>query len=95
VLAAAERGVAVPLVKLEQAKRPSDAVLKRLEQLKSWRKKIAQELKVESDIILPKMYLGVFAENPPKTMGDLESAMAQSPARFKTYGTQILGLFGG
>jgi ribonuclease D len=95
MLAAAKRGRAAPLVKPDQPKRPSEAVLKRLEKLKTWRKKVAQELKVESDIVLPKMYLGALAENPPKTMGDLESAMAASPWRFKTYGTQILSLFGG
>jgi ribonuclease D len=95
ILAAVKRGAASPLVKLDQPKRPSDAVLKRLEKLKVWRKKAAQELKVESDIVLPKIYLSAFAENPPKTMHELEYAMADSPWRCKTYGTQILGLFGG
>lgn len=95
MLAAAKRGAAAPLVKLDQPKRPGDAVLRRLEKLKSWRKKIAQELQVESDIILPKVYLGQFAENPPTTLHELEAAMTDSPWRFNTYGTQILGLFGG
>lgn len=95
MLAAAKRGAAAPLVKLDQPKRPSDAVLKRLEKLKGWRKKVAQESKVESDIILPKAYLGAFAENPPKTLQELEAAMHDSPWRFNAYGTQILGLFGG
>jgi ribonuclease D len=95
MLAAAKRGVAVPLVKPDQPKRPNDAVLRRIEKLKSWRKKMAQELKVESDIVLPKTYLGAFAENPPKTLQEVETVMFDSPWRFKTYGTQILGLFGG
>jgi ribonuclease D len=95
MIEAAKRGTAAPLVKLDQPKRPSDAVLRRLEKLKSWRKKIAQELKVESDIILPKAYLVLFAENPPKTLHEMEAAMTESPWRFKTYGAQILGLFGG
>ena len=95
VLSAMKRGMHAPIVKREQPKRPDESVLKRLEKIKSWRKKVAQDIKVESDIILPKMYLNVFAENPPKTMSDLESAMADSPWRFKTYGTQILDLFGG
>ncbi len=95
MIAAAGRGAASPLVKLEQPKRPSDAVLRRIEKLKAWRKKVAQELKVESDIILPKVYLGAFAENPPQTLPELEAAMDDSPWRFKTYGSQILDLFGG
>ena len=95
MIAAAKRGAANPLVKLDQPKRPSDAVLRRHEKLKNWRKKVAQEMKVESDIVLPKMYLGLFAENPPKTLRELETAMSDSPWRFQTYGAQILGLFGG
>ncbi len=95
MLAAARRGAAAPLVKLEQPKRPSDAVLRRIEKLKAWRKKVAQEIKVESDIVLPKLYLGLFAEHPPKTLGELEEAMKESPRRFQLYGMQILGLFGG
>ena len=95
MLAAARRGAAAPLVKLDQPKRPSDTVLRRVEKLKAWRKKVAQELKVESDIVLPKLYLGLFAEHPPKTLGELEEAMKESPRRFQLYGMQILGLFGG
>ncbi len=95
MIAAAKRGAATPLVKLDQPKRPSDAVMRRVEKLKAWRKKVAQELKVESDIVLPKLYLGLFAENPPKSLHELEAAMKDSPRRFQIYGAQILGLFGG
>lgn len=95
VLSAVRRGSGAPLVQRDQPKRPNDAVLKRLEKLKSWRKKIAQEQKVESDIILPKQYLNIFAENPPKTIRDVELAMENSPWRFKNYGAQIFGLLGG
>jgi len=95
MLAATRRGVGAPLVKREQPKRPDDAVVKRLEKIKAWRKKVAQEMKVESDIILPKIYLNVLAERPPKTINDLEAALCDSPWRFKTYGTQILDLIGG
>jgi ribonuclease D len=95
ILSAVRRGGEAPLVNRDQPKRPSEAALKRLEKLKSWRKKIAQEQKVESDIILPKQYLNLFAENPPQTIRDVESAMEDSPWRFKQYGTQIFGLLGG
>jgi ribonuclease D len=95
ILKATRRGLSAPLVKQEQAKRPSDAVVRRLEKLKVWRKKLAAEMKVESDIILPKMYLNMLAENPPKDIKELESVMSESPTRFGKYGTQIYSLIGG
>jgi ribonuclease D len=95
ILAAAKRGADAPLVKKEQPKRPNDAVLRRLEKLKNWRKKLAREQEVESDIILPKFYLSMLAEDPPKSLKELEKIMADSPTRFANYGTQIYGLIGG
>ncbi|HAV76041.1 MAG TPA: hypothetical protein DCX53_01670 [Anaerolineae bacterium] len=95
ILAAARRGIDAPLVKREQAKRPNDAVIRRLDKLKTWRKKTAEAMKVESDIILPKKILGVISENPPKTMAELKSVMKESPFRFRAYGEQIYRLIGG
>ncbi len=95
ILMAIRRGLNAPLVNREQAKRPSDAVIRRLEKLKVWRKKLAAEIKVDSDIILPKMYLNMLAENPPKDLKELESVMRESPTRFDKYGIQIYSLIGG
>jgi len=95
LLAAAKRGAEATLVKREQTRRPNDAALKRLDQLKTWRKRLAQEMGVESDIILPKVYLNILAEKPPKSMGELQSIMADSAWRFSHYGAQIYGLLGG
>lgn len=95
ILTALKRGERAPLVKREQPERPNDAVLRRLEKLKTWRKKVAKELAVESDIVLPKSYLSRLAENPPKNIAELESIMSKSPTRFQKYGTQIYGLIGG
>jgi ribonuclease D len=95
LLEAVKRGTVAPLVEREQPKRPNDATLKRVEKLKNWRKKAAEELGVESDIVLPKIYLNVLAENPPKTLKDLESMMRDSPTRFTKYGDQIMRLLGG
>jgi len=83
------------LIEREQVKRPNDATLKRLEKLKNWRKRVAQELSVESDIVLPKSFLNSLAENPPKSLLELESIMRDSPTRFHKYGEQILRLVGG
>lgn len=95
LLVAAKRGAEAPLVKRQQTKRPSDAMLKRLEKLKNWRKRIAQEMGVESDIVLPKAYLNILAERPPKSLRELESIMADSPWRFRHHGAQIYRLLGG
>ncbi len=95
ILAATRRGLEAPLVKREQAQRPNDAVLRRLDKLKDWRKKVAGEMKVESDIVLPKTFLNALAENPPKTMTELESMLRDTPTRFGMYGTQIFRVLRG
>lgn len=95
ILGAVRRGADAPLVTREQARRPSDAILRRLEKLKNWRKLLARETGVESDIILPKVYLALLAENPPRSMTELESIFSDSPARFQQYGKQILKILGG
>jgi ribonuclease D len=95
ILEAIKRGIVAPLVEREPAKRPNDAMLKRLQKLKNWRKKVAEDSKVESDIILPKIYLNKLAETPPKSLHELESILQESPTRFKKYGEQIYRLLGG
>jgi len=95
ILAATRRGVEAPPVKREQSQRPNDATLKRLEKLKVWRKKIAGEMSVESDIVLPKPYLNLLAENPPKSLPELQAVMEKSPSRFEKYGSDIYRLIGG
>ena len=69
-------------------------MLKRLDKLKAWRKRLAQGVGVESDIILPRIYLNILAENPPKSIRELESIMVDSPWRFSHYGAQIYSLLG-
>lgn len=95
VLEAVRRGAEAPLVKREQAKRPNDAILRRLEKLKNWRKLLAKETGVESDIILPKSYLSLLAEHPPKNIVELETLLGDSPSRFQNYGRQLLRILGG
>jgi ribonuclease D len=95
ILEAVKRGTVAPLVEREQPRRPTDATLKRMERLKNWRKKKAEEMGVESDIVLPKSYLNALSEKPPKTLKDLEEMMHDSPTRFANYGEQIMRLVGG
>lgn len=95
ILAAVKRGIKAPLVEREQVRRPSDAMLRRMEKLKNWRKTQAKTMGVESDVVLPKVYLNSLAENPPRSLEDLKSTFAESPWRFQQYGAQILRVLGG
>lgn len=94
VFGAIRRGMEAPLVEKKKDDRKNDAVLRRLEKLKAWRKETGVEMKVESDIILPKPYLTLLSENPPNDMAGLQSLMKDAPARFETFGGQILKTLG-
>ena len=92
ILSAVGRGAEAPLVKRKQAQRLDDAVLRRLDALKVWRKKVAEQAGVESDIILPRPYLFSLAERGGR---DLKSILESSPSRLEQYGAQILEVLGG
>jgi ribonuclease D len=94
IISAVQHGLEAPLVERKQAERKDDAVLRRLEKLKLWRKDTGMKMKVESDIILPKPYLVVLSENPPRDLDELKVLMKDSPSRFDKYGTQILKVLG-
>ena len=95
VLAAVKRGAEAPLVARKQIDLKDDAYLRRVEKLKAWRKNAGIELGVESDVILPKPYLSLLAENPPGDLDELSSAMKDTPSRVEKYGAQILKVLGG
>jgi ribonuclease D len=92
VLAAVGRGAEAPLVKRKPAQRPDDAFLRRLDALKEWRKKVAAQMGVESDIVLPRPFLNALAERGGH---DLKSILENSPTRLAQYGEQILKVLGG
>ncbi|WKZ35630.1 MAG: ribonuclease D [Anaerolineales bacterium] len=94
LLVAIRHGVNAPLVHRKPAERKNDAVLRRLEKLKVWRKNIGLEMKVESDIILPKPYLGLLSENPPGNLDELRVLMKDTPSRVEKFGLQILKVLG-
>lgn len=94
ILGAARRGAGMPMVTREQIPRPSDLVLKRLEKLKNWRKSVAREMGVESDIVLPKAYMNILAETPPRNFSELKATLADSPWRLSQFGEKILKTLG-
>ncbi len=92
LLAAIRQGGEAPLVRLPDKTRPDPAFMNRLNALSKWRRQIAQELELESDVILPRRFLEALAENPPHTLGDLSAIMQLSPWRFERFGGQIMSV---
>ncbi|MCX7754454.1 MAG: HRDC domain-containing protein [Anaerolineales bacterium] len=94
LLEAIERGQSAPVVRPTEIEKPAPAILGRLNKLKAWRKKKADELGVESDIILPRVYLMPLAEHNPRTAEALAAVMSDSPWRVKHFGAEILKTLG-
>lgn len=94
VLEAVQRGQTAPLVKPTEIEKPSNPILNRLNKLKNWRKKKAEELGVESDIVLPRVYLMPLAEHNPRTLEALSVVMSDSPWRLEHFGAEILKSLG-
>jgi ribonuclease D len=86
-LAALKRGEKSPLVERVPREVPDNDYLKRLDKLKTWRKKAAAKMDVESDIVLPRSLLLALAERGPREM---DSILQPSPWRLEHFGAQIL-----
>ena len=92
ILGAVAQGAKNPLVKRPRIPRPDGVYLKRLERLKDWRKKTAENMNVESDVVLPRSLLLALAESGPREMRRILNA---SPWRLEHFGEQILKVLGG
>ncbi len=90
LLSAVRRGLGKEPVQMPRSPRPNDAYLNRLDRLRTWRKTVGQQMKVESDIILPKEVMIQIAERAPSQLGELETMMRETPWRFQKFGSQIL-----
>jgi ribonuclease D len=91
ILEAVQRGIQNQLVKRRPLERPDGLYIKRLDKLKNWRKKIAAEMDVESDVILPRSLLMALAESGPQEVGRV---LASSPWRLEHFGAQITKTLG-
>jgi ribonuclease D len=80
---------APPIIKPRKTHPPEDQLI-RMERLKEWRKKTAHELKVESDVVLPKDEMEAIAYHNPKTLVELANVMIKIPVRFEMYGQKIM-----
>lgn len=94
MLEATQRGQTAPPIKPTESEKPSNAILNRLNKLKNWRKEKAEELGVESDVILPRVYLFPLAERNPRALESLSAVMSDSPWRVQRFGPEILKSLG-
>jgi ribonuclease D len=90
ILQAVQHGLAARPPHRHRIDRQSDAVLSRLDKLKTWRKKVGKQMDVESDVVLPRPYLQAVAEKAPETIEALSALMPESPWRVQTFGSDIL-----
>jgi ribonuclease D len=94
LLESIERGLTAPLVHATEMERTPDAVLNRLQRLKAWRKKKAEEMGVESDVILPRVYMQALAEQNPRNPQTFEKVLTGSPWRIENFGPELMNVLG-
>lgn len=90
LLKAVARGSEAAPVRRHHTPRPDDAIMARLEALRTWRRETGKQLGVESDIILPRDAMFSLAEANPHSMDDIRAVMDDLPYRAEQFGDKIL-----
>jgi ribonuclease D len=90
LLSSVHSGMNAPPINLPVRQRPDSRIIERLERLKTWRKKKADEMKVLSDIVLPRDILEEITSQNPQEIGDLKRNMASVPWRMERFAAEIL-----
>jgi ribonuclease D len=72
--------------------RKDESLVKRLDTIKTWRKKTATEWKVESDVVLPREVVEQIAIVNPRSDNELASIMCHFPWRLQKFGDELLQL---
>lgn len=90
LLRAVEDGLAAKAVHPPRTPRPDEQFLERLEALRIWRKETAKELRVKSDVVLPRDVMHAIAADDPANHDELAELMDQVPYRLDRFGDQIL-----
>ncbi len=90
LLAAIEAGLRAPLPSRPEQTRQDANTLARYNALREWRKERAAARGVESDVIVPKEALWAMAENPPRSLADLEHVPSLGAWRRAQYGAALL-----
>lgn len=92
IFAAIYRGETASPLKRPRKAKPDEQYLNRLNALREWRKNKGLELKVESDVILPRDQVEMIASIYPKSMDDLKVIMKDIPYRSHHFGKEIMGV---
>jgi len=70
--------------------RSNDGLLKRIDALRNWRKKVARKMGVASDVVLPRDLMLSVAERNPHNMKELAEILSGAPWRLEHFGDQLL-----
>ena len=95
ILAALERSRSAAPPRPPSSEPTDPAVLARYDKLRQWRKAVAAERGVESDIILPREIMWEVARKAPHSLQALEPLMPCLPWRLRTYGAAMLACLWG
>jgi ribonuclease D len=90
ILAAVARGRTAPHPHHPKTEPADQVVVARYDALRKWRKRVAAERRVESDVILPRDVMWQVARRAPRTLEALQEIMACLPWRYQAYGASIL-----
>lgn len=82
--------LAAPLPRPRRNRHRDEELSNRLDALRNWRKETGQQMKVESDVILPRDVMQAIAENNPGNLELLGKIMESVPYRFRRFGAEIL-----
>ncbi|MCB2209269.1 HRDC domain-containing protein [bacterium] len=89
LMKAVQSGKQAKPVRPPHHKRPANAILQRIDELREWRKLTGRDLGVPSDVVLPRDVLNRIAWADPNNQAELEKAMHDVPYRFSRFGDQI------
>jgi ribonuclease D len=92
LMTAVQLGQAAPPLLRPNHPRPDEHFLRRLDALKDWRKLKGKELKVESDVILPRDFLETIAAENPESLPKLHALMVRIPWRYQHYAKEIFSV---
>ncbi len=90
LMEAVHQGMKATPIDLPMRSKPDRHFLSRLDRLKAWRKRKAEELKVLSDVVLPKDILEELAGRNPQDPTSLQKIMESVPWRWERFGMEIL-----
>lgn len=90
LLQAVQRGLHAEPLYPRRSRRPDERFTERLDLLRRWRKEVAAQMGVPSDVVLPRDLLHSLAEKNPNQPEALAKVLEGAPWRLEHFGEQIL-----